>query len=351
MAYIQERKSEITGKVSYRVQVRMKGYPTQSATFDRITDAKEWAKETEVAIKHGKYFKTAEAKKHTLADMIDRYLKDVLPNKPKSEVTQGGQLRHWKKEIGHLVLSDVTPARIVEQRDKLKASGKSAATVNRYLAALSHVFTIGAMEWEWVEENPLRKVSRPKEPRGRTRFLSDEERAELLRVCKAKNIDLYTAVVLALSTGARKMEIWGMKWNQVDFNRNVITLHDTKNKERRVLPLAGHALELMQERMAQRRTLNSDLVFPSPKNPEIPYDMRVPWKEAVKEAKIKDFRWHDLRHSAASYLAMNGATLAEIAEILGHKTLQMVKRYSHLSEAHTAKVVAGMNDKIFSNSN
>ena len=112
------------------------------------------------------------------------------------------------------------------------------------------------------------------------------------------------------------------------------------------MPLAGHALELMKQR-SKVRLLNSQLVFPG-KNLKTPVDLRTPFETALKRAGIEDFRWHDLRHSCASYLAMNGASLAEIAEILGHKTLQMVKRYAHLSDAHTSKVVARMNEAIFS---
>jgi integrase len=97
---------------------------------------------------------------------------------------------------------------------------------------------------------------------------------------------------------------------------------------------------------AQIRHINCDLVFPS-KDFTKPIDLRTPFENALKRAEIKDFRFHDLRHSCASYLAMNGASLAEIAEILGHKTLQMVKRYAHLSDSHTSKVVASMNEKIF----
>jgi len=138
----------------------------------------------------------------------------------------------------------------------------------------------------------------------------------------------------------------GMSWKDVDLERGVITLHETKNGERRVLPLAGHALELMKQHSKIRR-VNSHLVFPG-NNPQKPIDLRKPFETALKRAEIADFKWHDLRHSCASYLAMNGASLAEIAEILGHKTLQMVKRYAHLSEAHTSKVVARMNEAIFS---
>jgi integrase len=95
------------------------------------------------------------------------------------------------------------------------------------------------------------------------------------------------------------------------------------------------------------RNITSDLVFPSPTHPMKPWDSRSAWLSALKKANIQEFRFHDLRHSCASYLAMNGASLAEIAEVLGHKTLQMVKRYAHLSEAHTAKVVQSMNERIF----
>lgn len=216
----------------------------------------------------------------------------------------------------------------------------------RYLAALSHALTIAMKEWQWIEDSPMRRVLKPKEPRGRVRFLSDEERSRLLSECKnSESPYLYTAVVLALSTGGRRMEILGLSWRCIELDRGVITLHETKNGERRVLPLTGHALDLMKQH-AKVRHVNCDLVFPG-KSLKTPVDLRTPFETALKRAEIADFRWHDLRHSCASYLAMSGASLAEIAEILGHKTLQMVKRYAHLSEAHTSKVVARMNAKIF----
>lgn len=122
-------------------------------------------------------------------------------------------------------------------------------------------------------------------------------------------------------------------------------LHETKNGERRRVPLTGYAHDLLVGHSKVRR-LDTDLLFPS-KNPDKPIDLRKPFGNALKEAQVSDFRWHDLRHCTASYLAMNGASLAEIAEVLGHKTLQMVKRYAHLSDGHVSSVVASMNDKIF----
>jgi len=346
MASITERIKD--GKAVYNVRIRIKGYPLQSATFSRLTDAKRWEQQTEASIREGRYFKTAEAKKHTLAELVDRYLKEEDPT-----YAYPNQLLHWKSVIGQHNLSDITPALIVEHRNKL-ASGityrntkRSPSTVNRYLAALSSAFTTAVKEWHWLGDNPLRKVKKYKEPRGRVRFLSDEERVELLDACKeSENKDLYIAVVLALSTGARRMEILSLQWKDVSFEREMITIMETKNGEIRSIPLQGHALELVIKRNKIRR-LDTDLIFPGKVHPNKPIDLRAPFERALKHANIEDFHWHDLRHSAASYLAMGGASLAEIAEVLGHKTLSMVKRYSHLSEAHTSKVVARMNQKIF----
>jgi integrase len=356
MASIQERKNS-KGEILYRVQVRLKGCPLQTATFARKTDAKKWAQHTEAAIREGRHFKTSEAKRHTLGELIDRYVRDVLPTKPKSQKKQTQQLNWWKNQIGIYSLADITPALIAEQRDRLskeqtvRDKQRSPATVVRYLAALSHAFTVAIKEYGWIDSNPVAHITKPKEPRGRVRFLSDEEREKLLKAAQeSDNPYLYLIIVLCLSTGARKMEILGLHWKDVDLMRGVIILHDTKNKERRVLPLVSYAMELMTQH-SKVRDIASDLVFPSARNFKKPIDIRSAWESALKIAGIEDFRFHDLRHSAASYLIMNGASLAEIAEVLGHKTLQMVKRYAHLSEVHTMKVVAKMNEKIFGGEN
>ena len=159
-----------------------------------------------------------------------------------------------------------------------------------------------------------------------------------------------TAVVLALATGARRGEILGLRWKDVDFKRNRIVLEHTKNHERRALPLSRHALAVLDTlKRSPVRRIDTDLVFPKDGSDK-PADLRYHWRRALEQAGITDFRFHDLRHSAASYLAMDGASLAEIAEVLGHKTLAMVKRYSHLSEQHTRGVVERMNLRIFGES-
>jgi integrase len=361
MASIQKRVTA-DGKVTFRVQVRIKGFPPDRATFERLTDAKRWAQKTETEMRERRYFKTAESKNKTLAELIDRYLDRVQKQSPKRYSNLKPMLTWWKAELGHAILADLTKAKIVEKLELLSKRKKtrtsdvekaakveatiSPARVNRYLAALSHCMTVAVNEWEWLENNPIRKISKLKEPRGRTRFLSDDERKAFLKACQNSDYKpLYLIVVLALSTGARKSEIMNLRWADVDFSKRQIVLHETKNGDRRVLPMAGLALDLVKEH-SKVRDLKTDLLFPFGKPPK-PYEIRPPFEKAVKEAGLKDFRFHDLRHSAASYMAMNGASPAEIAEVLGHKTLQMVKRYAHLSEAHTHSVVASMNERIF----
>jgi integrase len=281
------------GSKSYRVEVRLKGCPAQRATFARLTDAKRWAQQTEAAIREGRHFGAIEAKRHTVADLIDRYARDVLPTKKaKTRGPQAQQLAWWRNRIGERTLADCSPALIAECRDALarepipsqaknetKAGPertRSPATVNRYLAVLSHAFSVAVKEWGWIEANPLAKVTKPKEPRGRVRFLDDDERERFLNACKAsQSPDLHVAVILALSTGARQQEVLGLRWGQIDLNRRVAILHETKNGERRVLPLSGPALDLLRERSKIRR-LDTDLVFPGRADPSKPVDLRTP---------------------------------------------------------------------------
>lgn len=352
MAYIQERKTD-DGKTHYRVQIRLRGYPTTTATFDRKTDAKLWAQQTEAAMREGRHFKTSEAKKHNVGELVDRYIENVIPTKPKNAAATTAQLQWWKSQIGHYLLSDLTPAIIAEQRDKLlkgttfKGTIRSPSTVVRYLAALSHALTVATKEWGWLDESPMRKVTKPKEPRGRVRFLDDRERSALLKACKeSSNPYLYIVVVIALSCGLRQGELMSLRWENIDLFKGRIVLHETKNGERRVVPLRGHALELLQSH-ALTKHQDFGLLFPSKEDAEKPIDLRFPWEQALKKAGIENYKFHDNRHSCASYLLMNGASLAEISEVLGHKTLAMVKRYSHLSEVHSAGVIERMNNAVF----
>jgi len=247
MATIEKRTGQ-DGKIVYRVRVRRKGSALLTATFSTLSEAKKWSSMTEGAVLEGRHFQKQGDKKYSLRELLDRYEREILSQKGATTIrTQRLQLQWWKERLSHYALSEVTPALIGECRDRL-GQQRSPGTVNRYLALLSHVFSTVVKEWGLLESNPFTRVRKVKEPRGRVRYLAEWERHALLEACKAsRNKHLYTVVVIALSTGARRGEILNLRWANIDIKRQVMTLEQTKNGERRTIPLAGHALELIEE--------------------------------------------------------------------------------------------------------
>jgi len=349
MANIEKRIAK-NGKVSYRVKVRLKGYPAQSETFPNLSMAKNWATRMEARIKEGLHLTVIESKRHTLAELIDLYDRRILSARSNNSRYPRSHLRVWRELMGDYSLASITPALIIKTRERIadietNNKKKSQSTLNRYLAALSVVLSYAVRELEWLEVNPVSKVSKLPEPRGRVRYLSDTEREKLLYAAKeSKNPYIYPVILLGITTGARKMEIMGLRWSDVDLFAQRAVLHDTKNGERRGLPLVEPALTELKKLYATRR--KSEFVFPSRDGMQ-PFDIKRGWDAVINAAGIEDFHFHDLRHTCASYLAMNGATMGEIAAVLGHKTLQMTKRYAHLSDEHSQSVVEKMTTKIF----
>lgn len=340
------------GSTTYRARCRYKGHTFVSKTFKNLTLAKKWKRETDALIQQDLYLAHSKAEKHTLCEAIDRYCKEVLPHKPKNAKNVLCHLARWKKDLGHLRLNRVTPATLSEVREKLLSESvpsgnqRSNTTVVRYLASLSHVLSTATIEWLWLKENPVLKVRKPKQSRGRVRFLSEEEFPRLLDSCKASNnLLLYPIVMLALTTGMRSGEVLKLKWQDIDLSKGRLTLYETKNGEIRVVAIPSNTVKVL-EAFYQSQLRLSPLLFPGT-DPTKPIDFRSAWRFALKRAKITDFVFHDLRHTFASYLVMSGASLAEVAEALGHKTLAMVKRYAHLSECHLGGVVEKMNKRFF----
>jgi integrase len=220
---------------------------------------------------------------------------------------------------------------------------RSGSTVNRFIATLSHALSFAVKERRFFGRNPVSDIGRKKEPRGRTRFLSDHERARLLDACaKSDWSALRSFVLLAITTGARRGELIALRWTDVDLKTGRALVRETKNGVQRTLPLAGKALEALRELKLQR-SARSEYVFAHPSGAAGPYHhFDSHWYEALETGAISNFHFHDLRHTTASMLAAQGASLLEIADVLGHKTLAMVKRYSHLIVDHKAKVIQRM---------
>lgn len=271
------------------------------------------------------------------------------------------RINTWARLLGDKVLTDITPddidaamrvlatepARVYSGRDadgnpifRKKIGQRSGATLNRYQVALAALFTWAKRERRVPRgfESPTRHVEKRSETRGRVRYLTDDERARLLAACiESPWPRLYVFVLMALTTGARRGELLGLRWCDVSMERGEAELHDTKNGDRRVLVLLPQVIDELTRFAPKDAPTSQALVFRSRLRPSQPYATAKVFNQAVAEAGIKPdringpFRFHDLRHSCASYMAQAGASLLEIADTLGHRQLRMVQRYAHLN--------------------
>ena len=334
----------------WQAQVRLKGEPTRTKSFPRKSDAKDWIAKTVTEIREGRSLPGTWARKHTFAELVAEYNAVRTPDYGAREQRKRAiRLGWWLEQLGAVRLSDLNRGRITTAAGLLVTqggrSGKPAgpATRVRYLAMLSHVLAY-AVERQYLNENPARArggVTRPKEPKGRVRFLSDDERKRLLAACQESDDSrLYAVVLTALGTGARAGEVMGLRWRDVDLLKGIATIYLTKNKDTRSLSLIPAVVDAL--RALPRRIGADDLIFAGPRGQAA--FPRAGWKSAIAEAGIEDFHFHDLRHTFASYLAMSGATLPELAAALGHRTLAMVQRYAHLSKPHMDSVVRRMGE-------
>ena len=347
-----EKRSDSAGALTYRVKVRIKGFPAQTSTFERLSDAKKWAAKIETELREHRHFGKDESRKHTVSEMLQRYEKEILERNPKKKRNDQHKLDWWREQIGAYRLCDVTPALLVQCRERLaqepttRKTPMSSSTLNRYRTFLAHTFTVAVREWEWIQVNPVTRLKKLQEPREIVRYLDKQEREALLQACRlSKNPFLETIVTLAMSTGMRKNEILYLCWKDVDLPRGLLVVEDSKNKDRRSVPIVKEAHALLLKHSKVRR-LDSDFVFPR-EDGKKPIDITKAWRTAIVKAEIKNFRFHDLRHTAASYLAMSGASLPEIGALLGHRSVQTTKRYAHLSTNHLSEVVERMRQRIF----
>jgi len=341
MATIEKRGDGDSAK--YRVKVRIKGEKPRTRTFKRLTDAKAWAKAVETDLGRGTFVPTTVDRRRTVAELIDKYTAEELPiRRHNADRMLRSNLGWWKDHAGYLTLDKLTANAIAGLKSELRARKTRAgapvtpATVNRYLAALSAVCKWAWKELRWLPANPVLSVSKGAEHEGIVRYLSDAERKALFTACKASDDpNIATAVALALATGARYGNLRNLTWADVDLEHWRLRFTHTKNDQPRFVPLVGPAQSILQAHF-DRDPTQKGWVFKGARN-DAPADLDRPWRAVRKAAGLvgeKHCRFHDLRHTTASYLTMNGASLAEVAEALGHRTLTMAKRYSHQSGEH-----------------
>ncbi len=351
MASIYKRKSKDGRSYKWRAVVRMKGHPSVCDTFDRKEVAEDWAQDTEQKIKRGQYNFNQNNQLHTFKELFERYKSDGALEHHRSAEDTLRHLTHWKDRLGSYALVHITTDLISKERQFLaeiptpKGTKRSPATINRYIASLSSALSYGVKQLKWISENPCLNLIKLKENPGRDRILSEEEASLLLQACReSKSPYLYCIVLIAITTGARQGEILGLEWKHVDFENKLAYLKETKNGRPRSISLADPVIEELKKLYAARNP-QKPLVFAS-RTAFGKVDIKKAWQSALKKAGISDFRTHDLRHTFATLAAGQGASNLELATARGHRTLEMLQRYTHLDAQVTKKFSKAISEQI-----
>lgn len=271
----------------------------------------------------------------TISGLIEEYLNDPKIKAIKSYEDYRGKLNWWLPNYGALKTLDFGVRTLRAARTKLQTTGRrrktrAGGTVNRHLSVMRRV-------WNWGRESsglvPMERVWPTdlllQEPRGRTRFLSDNELARLLKAVEGDPV-MRAAVLVSVATGIRQGELLRLKWADIDLDGNKLALHITKTGIPRIVYLAPAAVQALQA-LRETKVVSPTVVFlASEGEPLNPMSLRARWEKIRAAAKLVDFRWHDLRHSCASFLAREGATLLQIGSVLGHQNQSTTLRYAHL---------------------
>lgn len=322
---------EKRGNLQWRVKVRLKGFPIQTKTFNTKSEACAWAKIIESEMGRGIFISRSAAENTTLTEVIERYIKEVTPLK-RCASRERYLLEYIKGEVGSYSLAALRSQDIAKYRDKRLQEGKAGATVVKELNILSHIIDTARKEWGlYIPENPAKLVRRPAIARGRDRRLIGDEEVRLLAACgESRTPTLELLVSIALETAMRLGELLELEWKNIDLGRRVALLPKTKNGEAREVPLSSIAVRILEK---LPRSV-SDRVFWQWVRPD---SVDSAWRRVLKKSDIQNFRFHDLRHEATSRLFEKSLNPMEVSAITGHKTLQMLKRYTHLRAEDLAR--------------
>jgi len=313
----------------------------ESSGSDKFREAEALLVKRRQSIKEGK--QPEPLKKignHTFNELVAEYIK--WAERQRSFRSKQGFLKQLSEAFGNIPLRRFNTMLLEQYQTERLNRGNKPATINRHIATIKHMFT-KAVDWNMVEEETLKRIKRVKllpENNRRLRYLSREECQALIDACKGVTKAIVTT---ALNTGMRKGEILGLKWDQVDIKHGFLLIDRTKNGERREIPINQTLRETLQ---AIPRRLDIPYVFFDPATGKPYQDIKRSFGTALRRAGIKDFHFHDLRHTFASHLVMAGVDITTVKELLGHKTLTMTLRYAHLAPSHKVKAVDILDNTI-----
>jgi integrase len=328
---IQERTNS-DGSVAYRAQVRMRGFPPLSKSFTRKTDAKRWIEETKTAIRGGNQVST-EATRTTLRDALDRYKREITPSKKGWRREQDRVTAWMNNPLAVRFLSQLRGADFAEYRDKRRAAGKAENTIRIELAMISKLYKIAAKDWGMEGlRNPIASVTMPAGSNKRERRLSPDEETALFEQLRKVGAYMAPLAELAIETAMRQGELLSLTPANLDLQKRIAHLKDTKNSEPRNVPLSTRAVDIFK---ALPQPLKSDMpLFPISQDEVI-----RTFKQACADAEIENLKFHDLRHEATSRIC-DKLPMHEAMRVTGHKTPAMLMRYYHPKAEDLARKLA-----------
>lgn len=322
MAYIEERKNG-----TFRAQIRKKGFPTHSATFDSDDEAKAWAQQMEASMVAGRFVDLREATKKTLADGLKKYRDEVTPKK-KGAKQERDRINVWlENPLSEKALADITSQDLSRYRDKRTSDGASASTIRSELSIISVIFKAYDLEWGMPGlKNPMASVKLPVVRNARDRRLTDQEMEKLLAAATEKTPELALIILLSIETAMRRTELLTLTREQI--KGCIAKLDDTKNGTDRKVPLSKKAIELLGQ-IPERK---DGKCFNLKPNTVTNYMALI-----RKKAGVTDIKFHDMRHEGTSRLFEKGLSIVEAQVVTGHKSLTQLMRYTHLKPEDVAK--------------
>lgn len=327
----------------WQAKIRRKGFPTTSKTFRTKTEAEAWARSVETDMDKGAFVSMSDAERTTFRDLLKRFREEFAPmhyrkrdDEKEAWRFQCARLEEYFGDYSLIAIDQKVVARFRDQRLKPPVGSDrkpvSESTVRKEVFMLSKILGFAQTECGITlpRGNPVEKIRKPTDGRARDRRLNSEEWERLeAQFKRSRNPFLWPAVQLAVETAMRQGELLGLCWEQTDQKRRLAFLTETKNGEARAVPLSSKALDVLR---ALPRAI---------KGPVLPVERLTLYHAfiaAAKRAGIEDYTFHDLRHEALSRLAERGDfSVLELAAVSGHKTLQMLKRYTHLQTENLAK--------------